>query len=300
MTGQDADEERQPVGDPRVQREVPEVDRGRIDGALQQALEQDEHGRDRHAGEELDQQEAGVGAGRLLTRGPGRDAQPDSRPGEQANRGRARDAAKQQQRRRRRPLPGGQRERDAERDAAGGEQRERDGREPHELARRLRRGPAIEGRTDQEQDRDPEHREHDRPDLSPPRTAGAIDFVRRDRHFHQRLAAGGAQQKRIRAGECPRPPRIASAASPDRTASGARSRSARSPPRRAPGRARARPQPNRGARPSGPTIGRTCTRRSPRGDGVTKNAEGPDSRSMPMSDGRPTHARAAPPEPRRS
>ncbi len=116
---------------------------------------------------------------------------------------------------------------------------------------------AIEGRTDQQQDRDPEHREHDRPDLPPPRAPRA------DRFRPARSTLPPAARRQGRAGEthsraeCPRPPRIVFAASPDRTASGARSRSARSPPRRAPGRARARPPPNRGdARPGRQSAGR--------------------------------------------
>ena len=177
-----------------------EIDRGRIDGALQQALEQDEHGRDRHAGEELDEQEADVGAGRFLalaraatrslTAGPASRpiaAAPVTPPSSSSAAGR-------------RTLPGCQRERAAEGDAAGGEQRERDGRRPHELARRFRCGPAIERRTDQQQDRDPE-----RPRARPPRPAAATRAAprsissRRDRDFHQRLAARGAQEKRVRA-----------------------------------------------------------------------------------------------------
>ena len=100
VAGQDADEERQPRRTPWVQRKVPQVHRGRIDRPPEQMLEEHEHGRDRHAGEELHDEEGQVRVARVLSYRPGCDAQPDRRPGEEANCGCGGDAAEQQQRRR--------------------------------------------------------------------------------------------------------------------------------------------------------------------------------------------------------
>ena len=221
VTGQDAGEQRQPR---RIHGCSEKCRRSTVAGSTargQQPLEEHEHRRDGHAGEQLADHEA---CGRALRRPRAALASAmrsrTAGPASKRDGRRRRHAAEQQQRARRRRAA----ELDGQRAARTISDRRRRARAPIAVARRnsaallalARRSSTGPISSSSVMPSDPEHGGDD---VAPPRVRAPLDVVRRHRHLDQRLATRRVKQEGVLARLDHRPLPIASAATRGRAAS---------------------------------------------------------------------------------